>query len=172
MSSRSVVELNDLARREENKYKAIFKVESDGFIEFYKTDVVTLNIISTRGKMIKTTIADIIYEENIANVVIEFNDEEELEGATVDLEASKVTAVIENVFPLDAIYEDEKGYYMYQVKQSDGAWGKEYNVQKVPVTIFVGDSSRASVYSYELKYPVLLNSEVEPYDGMRVRFYP
>lgn len=81
------------------------------------------------------------------------------------------TAEYEQVLDGGCIHSNDYGQrYVYEITESEGAWGKEYRLTETMVICFPDDTSVTPVAVYsELDGPVVLASDRELAAGMRVR---
>lgn len=122
---------------------------------------------STRGGRV-TSITNT--KENLV-LTIGFHAENFADGESVDVSIMKETNLLSNIMPKSALHEDDKGAYLFVVMKEQGAWGREYVVRRMDVTVWVSTEQEFSVNS-TIEYPVVFASDSNLADGQRVRFYP
>jgi hypothetical protein len=167
----SIVERNDAYRDiSQADYIAKFQVELERQ-DVYNKDVVELTLIAERNKIFKGEVARIEYNEPLDTLVIGFDYTENIEGENIHFSLNKQTAPLSNTVPVQVLYEDYKGSFVYNVKKEQGPWGAEYVAYKEYVEVRLKNDQKAVIGRIEEGVPIILQSEKTPYEGMRVRFY-
>lgn len=94
--------------------------------------------LSNTSYKVEGTITKITPMEKMKQITISLQLEEGVAGETFEVLFEKESEKSYTLVPNGAIYQDNDGYYLYQIKQRDGIMGKEFYVEKLRV--YIGDS--------------------------------
>jgi hypothetical protein len=118
-----------------------------------------------------------ILDNNDVAVQIGFNFHDAVsdgDGISVYLELSHGGPVFNNLLPLSAIREDifTGQHYVYTVDRRDGAWGREFFVERRDVQWMIPAmiGNLANVLGYG-DNPIVIAEEAPIFDGVRVRLF-
>ena len=103
--------------------------------------------------------------------VIEFSCQEEgiagrRAGATIRREGE----VLNGIVPSYALHKDQKGYYVWTVKEEDNILGRHYIVQRLSVDLLDTDEEAAAVLGLGEKQPVVVSCTEELAEGTRIAY--
>ncbi|MDR2654487.1 MAG: hypothetical protein LBC56_00215 [Oscillospiraceae bacterium] len=146
---------------------------SDTFF-IYAGDAVEVEVPSERFGNTKGEVILVLPDGNNTKLTIGFNFEGLLGGEAVNINIRKVSSHLSFILPKNAVFTDaENGKdFIYLVKEKDGAWGKEYYLSLQNTEIIAEDANKVALSELiQIKYPVVISSDKELYDGCVVRFY-
>lgn len=173
-SGESIVEKNmNYGDVEKYPYIARFNCDVDRQTVF-KGDKVELTFLGIRESKLMGEVIKLEYDVMSSEIIIGFKYEGDILGESIAFQLDKNPQGVFNIVPLSVIYEDQEGKYVYIVKREQGAWGDNYVAYKQPIWIIAADELNASIGDLTNlinQNPVIVESEVEPYEGMKVKFY-
>jgi hypothetical protein len=96
-------------------------------------------------------------------------------GDSVVVNFRKRTPELYPLVPVAAVhdmYNSISGAYVYVVGVHDGAWGREYTIEKQDVTVGITSGSYVYLPAASFTKPIVLNADAPVFEGTRVRFFP
>lgn len=152
--------------------KVEFPAESvQGEFPFYRDDTVTLTFPNLSGAAADGVIERVDRTDAEISVTVFFSQAETLAGDSVQVDLSKQSRQLDSLLPAAALYQDNVGSFIWLVDEAQGAWGKEYVVEKKYVSVQMSDGTNFFLTSAVDK-PVVVSTTRPLFDGQAVRFYP
>lgn len=128
-------------------------------------------IRTSEGRSIEKNAVRVAAVEDGYKVTFTFDDAEVKVGDAVQLIMDvRLTRIVLNAMRFDLLREEQNKYYFYEVLKQRGVWGDEYIIKKNFGNLKAVDSGYAYFRGYVVKAPVVVDSDVELMDGMRVKF--
>ncbi|SNT22121.1 Multidrug efflux pump subunit AcrA (membrane-fusion protein) [Anaerovirgula multivorans] len=142
-------------------------LENNSFISVGDSILVYLKSAS---KYIDIPIKKIVIKDNFKEVTADLDERDFLGGEKLDYRIIKKSKNFNTLVPNSALGRDNSGYFVFLLKEREGALGKEYYVEKQYVNI--GDSDNRNTVILEgldNKTSIVYDSEKAIHDGSRVR---
>lgn len=157
-------------------YKVKVEVPSDEFIgkfTWQKDSSIIYKAPGISDEERDSVVIDLKVDELGYKVIVGLNDSRVKVGDSIEvIFRGRVLNFQSNLVPCSVLHEDQLGKYIYVVVRQQGAWGKEYLVKKERVNVLHADSENAHLSGYTSLYPIIIDSDSDIKEGMKVRFYP
>jgi len=120
----------------------------------------------------KALIENIKQKEDGYYVTLAFNSPDTLVGNEVHiLFRGETERELANLVPRSAVCQALDDFYVVEVIEKDGPWGKEYITKRKFVMVSDGNEDYVKLFGYRLKYPLVLSPNSQWMDGTRVKFF-
>lgn len=120
----------------------------------------------------KALIENIKQKEDGYYVTLAFNSPDTLVGDEVHiLFRGETERELANLVPRSAVCQASDDFYVVEVIEEDGPWGKEYITKRKFVMVSDGNEDYVKLFGYSLKYPLVLSPDDQWMDGTRVKFF-
>ncbi|AOT71670.1 HlyD family secretion protein [Geosporobacter ferrireducens] len=142
-------------------------LENNSFVSAGDSMLVSLK---STGKLVDIPIRKIVIKDNYKELTADLDETDFLGGERVDYRIIKKSKNFNMMIPNTALGRDNGGYFIFLLKEREGALGKEYYAEKQYVTI--GDSDNRNtviVGGLENRSNIVYDSEKVIRDGSRVR---
>ncbi len=130
------------------------------------TDALLRDLTSLKDYGAKVT--KIEEAEHERRVTISANAEDINSGRTYEAIIQKTIATEYTTIPNSAVNKDSNGYFVYMIKQRDGALGKEFYIQKFAIQIIDSDDTNTAIEPI-LQEPIMYISNKPVVSNMSVR---
>lgn len=125
------------------------------------------------GRSIQKQAVHLEREDRGTRITFDFEDAEVRPGDEVEMVLDvRLTKVALNAVPFEVLRQRDNRYFFYEVVKRNGIWGYEYIVKETAPRLKNVESGYAYFRGYAAKAPVVIESDAELSDGMRVKFLP
>lgn len=123
------------------------------------------------GRSIEKQSVEVKKVERGAEITFDFEDAQVKPGDEVEMVIDvRLTKVALNAVPFDILRHKNNRYYFYEVVKKNGIWGYEYVVKETAPMLKTVEYGYGFFRGYAAKAPIVIQSEAELSDGMRVKF--
>lgn len=131
-------------------------------------DTITV-VIKSKNKAINRPIEKIIFQGDNKKIMAVINETNFQGGEKFEYRIIKKSNSFNTIIPNVSLGQDNKGYFIYRIKERDGALGKKYYVEKQYITIGDSDNRNTVVLTgLDNKTSIVYSSEKLINDGNRV----
>lgn len=128
-------------------------------------------IRTANGREIEKKSVSMTPVEGGTQITMTFEDSEVMPGDPLELHIDiELKQVALNTVPFDLLRQEKNRFYFYEVAKQNGIWGQDYVVKKVNPQMKYVRYGHGFFRAYVVKAPIIVESEAELKEGMRVIF--